>query len=266
VLDCSDFAPAPSVAVFAPDDNPLLGKDGWPLEVPLSRTDSAVVGGLSAIGPYKVTNPSQVAVEVKLSGAKPASGSISTALLKNVIRNEADSFRLAGNKITRADVAGGDFGAAVTVKGATISLASGSSLTGDVAAGALDEALSGRAGELTVALPGGRRTVAAIAAKGGSFAEALSFGTGSAAGRRVRYIGANLPPEESETLSITKQELKASLGESGWDVASAKEMKAAAVSASELWYLIAIALLLAYIIEGIVGHWLSYRRGASRKA
>ena len=194
VLDCSDFAPAPSVAVFAPDDNPLLGKDGWPLEVPLSRTDSAVVGGLSAIGPYKVTNPSQVAVEVKLSGAKPASGAISAALLKNVIRNEADSFRLAGNKITRADVAGGDFGAAVTVKGATISLASGSSLTGDVAAGALDEALSGRAGELTVALPGGRRTVAAIAAKGGSFAEALSFGTGSAAGRRVRYIGANLPP------------------------------------------------------------------------
>lgn len=43
-------------------------------------------------------------------------------------------------------------------------------------------------------------------------------------------------------------------------------MKAAAVSASELWYLIAIALLLAYIIEGTVGHWLSYRRGASRKA
>ena len=48
------------------------------------------------------------------------------------------------------------------------------------------------------------------------------------------------------------------------DLVTAKEIRPTAVNAVELWYLVAIGLLLAYLAEAAVGHWLSYRRERTR--
>jgi len=264
VLDCSDFAPSPEVAVLGPDDAPLRGDDGWPLEVQLSSTDSAVVADLSAIGAYKVSIPPQLPVDVHRADAKVVSGALRAATLKAAIRGGIDSFGFAGGKITREDVAGGNFGRAIVCRNVEVLLANGSSVTGDVPAGKLDEALAGRLDEVTVALASGSRTVGASEVKDGLFRQAIRLGTAGAAGRKARYIGVNLPPGETDTAPATRDAIAASFGEGGWDLVAAAEMKPAGAVAGELWYLVAIGLLLAYAAEGAVGHWLSYRREQGR--
>ena len=264
VLDCSDFAPLPCVAILGPDEKPLRHDDGWPMEIPLSEADSAVITDLTKLGAYKVTGQGQISVEVRLADGKTVSGAAYTTAVRAALQGKADSLIIAAGKINRADAAGASFRDAVSVKGIRLALADGSSITCDVAGGALDDALGGRVNEITVAAGGGTRKIPASDVKDKRYAEAIEFGGPGAAARKVRYVGVNAPAGESETAALSNETIKASLGDAGWQIVRANELKLTDLTAGELWYLAAIVLMLIYFAEGSLGHWLSWRRERTR--
>ena len=267
-IDCSDFVPSPTVALLAPDGTPMKGGDGWPLELPLSDSGSTVVSGLTEIGAYEVTGQGQVDVDVHMADGKTISGSAQTTAMLDAIRGKASSVNVRGTgtarKVNREDVAGKDFRTAIDVKGVKVKPADGGEFVCEATAAALDDALSGRTGEITISVGSTKRKLTLAEVKGGGFADAIEIGSATAAGRKSRFIGVNPPAGETDTTPVGTKKLAAAFGSTGWDVVPAANAKLSELKAGELWYLVAFLLMLAYFAEGTIGHWLSYRRESTR--
>ena len=267
VLDCSDFVPSPGVAVLKPDGSPLKGPGGWPLELPLSESGSTVLAGLDEVGTYRVTGQGQVSVELKLADGRTVSGPAFTAAVREAIAGRTWTLGIRSGEaaaFNRHEADGGSFARALRVQGVSVALAGGSTAAGTADAAALDDALAGRSGELAIAGNGPVRRVLSEEVRGGSFADALSFTEPPGAARRSRYVCVNPPAGETETARLPDEALQSALGGSGWDVVAGSKAALTPSSARELWYIIAVGLMLAYFAEGAVGHWFSYRRESTR--
>ena len=268
VLEAADFMPAPYVSLFAPDGTPLRGPDGWPIDVPLSESGSAVINGLADLGPYMVTMQGQVDVEVALADSPAVTGSAYTAAVRDAIRGKVQTISVrrpgAVVRVSRDDAAGGSFARAVTVRGLTLKLGDGNALACDVAAGDLDAALAAGADEVSVRMGNATRTISVEEVKGGSFAAAFGFAPIKTIDRKTRFVCVNPPAGETDTQPIDDAALERALGPSGWEIVPAKEATLAELNAGELWYYLAIVLLLAYFAEGLIGHVYSYRREQTR--
>jgi len=279
VVDASDFSPAPYVSILAADGTPWRGPDGWPLEMPLGETGTTVVGGLTELGPYMLTTQGQVAVDVALADGTSVSGSADTAAVRAVLKpsqamlpgppdGKADAINVrspgASVRIDRKQVAGGDFGTAITLRGIQVIMADGTKLEGAIGARELDDALAGRRESVTIQTGGSARVVHVSEVSGGSFAEAVRFASVRAVDRKTRFVCVNLPAGETDTRQIDDQALAAAFAGQKWETVSADAAVREPVRASEIWYLLAMVLLIAYIAEAAVGHWASRRQEQSR--
>ena len=270
VVDCSPLAPSPSVALLDPDGEPVADEDGWPLELPLSPEGTAVVGGLSRAGAYRLTAQSQLPVEVRLPGGKSIAGTATCGEVRDAADGKAKTLRVrrpaGGQTVTPAETAEGRFDRAVRVRGVRIALAGGAAAVGDAPIGPLRSALAGRADAITLTTPDGERIVRKADTKGGRFAGALTLPQVAGAIRRSRFITANPVRGETDTTPLDPAAIAARLGEGNWRVLPAADLAAAEPKAREIWYLLAMVLLGAYFAEGLVAHWLSYRRERARAA
>ncbi|HUU67886.1 MAG TPA: VWA domain-containing protein [Planctomycetota bacterium] len=267
-LDCSDFVPSPTVALISPDGKPLKGADGWPVELPLSDSGAAVVSGLADVGAYEVTAQGQLEIDLKLADGKSVSGSAWTAAVVDATRGRARSIVIRGpgstQTFSRSDAAGKDFGDAITIKNVKIRLAGGGEVSGDVSASKLDAALACKTRSLPVAAGGNVRTLADADVAGGRFADAVDLDGPAAAGRKSRFVGVNPPAGETDTTPVSRETIAAAFGASGWEIVPAAKAVLSDIRAGELWYGVAILLMLAYFAEGTIGHWLSHRRESMR--
>ena len=267
-LDCSDFVPSPTVALISPEGEPLKGADGWPVELGLSDSGAAVVSGLADIGAYEVTAQGQVEIDLKLADGRSISGNAWTAAVIDAARGKAQSIVIRGTgstqTIKRGDAAGKDFGDAITIRNVKIRLAGGGDISGEVSAAKLDAALAGRLRSLPVTAGSSVRTLADADVAAGRFAEAIELGGPAAAGRKSRFIGVNPPAGETDTTPVSRDAIAAAFGASGWEIVPAANARLSDLRAGELWYAVAILLMLAYFAEGTIGHWLSHRREAMR--
>ncbi|HUS58262.1 MAG TPA: vWA domain-containing protein [Planctomycetota bacterium] len=265
-LDCSDFAPSASVALLCPDGKPLKRENGWPLELPLGENGSAVVSGLSLVGAYEITAQGQVEVDVKLADGRLVGGAAYTSAVMNAVQGRSESLAVRGRSspIPRSEVAGADFGRAVIIKGVTVALANGTTLSCEAAGASLDAALAGRAGELEIAQGHASRKVSAGEVIRGRFADAVQFGLPPTGGRKSRFICVNPPAGESDTTPVSDETIASALGESRWEIVPAAKASLTELRAGELWWLITLLLVLAYFAEGAIGHWLSFRRESTR--
>ena len=300
VVDASDFLPAPYVAILGADASPWLGPDGWPLEIPLreayasatdssdsrtgAQTGSTIVSGLSHLGPYMLASQGQVEVDVALADGTSVSGTAYTAAVREMLRPglSADdpaagpsgslNVRSPGASVrVESSRLAGDFGSAIMLRGIEITLADGARLEGSIPAGQLDDALAGRVDTIALQTGATTRTISAAESAGGAFARAVSFGAARAVDRKARFLCVNLPAGETDTRPMGADALAASFDGQQCDIvpadtaASSPDAQSAA-AAGELWYALAILLLVFYFVEAAVGHLASRRRERSRTA
>jgi len=157
-----------------------------------------------------------------------------------------------------------DFGTAITLRGIQVIMADGTKLEGAIGARELDDALAGRRESVTIQTGGSARVVHVSEVSGGSFAEAVRFASVRAVDRKTRFVCVNLPAGETDTRQIDDQALAAAFAGQKWETVSADAAVREPVRASEIWYLLAMVLLIAYIAEAAVGHWASRRQEQSR--